>query len=143
MVDIAVTPRDDEAEPVNLGTSSYVFTFPKVSPLLSAQQKAGHVQGDAEKAQIAMDSQDAWLALGFGPEQWAHIQNRLDSNDDPLDFPHMQDLFKQLFEKAVQNRPPTWRGDSSRVSPQAFHGAAKPNPFVSTPTPSLSDASAT
>ena len=127
MVDIAVEPRDGELEPVNLGDSSYEFAYPKVSPLLNAQQKALTLP-DAEKAQIMMGAQEKWMATGFGPNQWAHIQSRLEDDGDPLDFPHMQQLFEALFAKAAQSRPPTWRGDSSRVSPQAFRREAVPSP---------------
>lgn len=137
MVDIAVTPRDGELEPVNLGDSSYEFAYPKVSPLLNAQQRALSNASDADKAQIMMGAQEKWMATGFGPAQWAHIQSRLEDDDDPLDFPHMQQLFEALFAKAAQSRPPTWHGDSSRVSPQAFKREAAPKLLDSTSGNSL------
>lgn len=143
MVDIQVDADPTEAEPVNLGTSSYQFNFPKVSPLISALEKAQKIVDKDERGSMILAAQNRWLLLGFGSEQWNHIQARLDSEADPLDFKHILEMFKQLFEKAAGNRPPTWRGDSSEVSPQAFQRAVGQSPFVSMPEPSLSPVSAT
>ena len=136
-IDIDVEERDPaDVEPVNLGASSYEFAYPKVSPLLAAQQRAATETDDATKASLMMAAQDRWLQLGFGPTQWAHIQARLEDDTDALDFRHMQALFTALFEKAAQNRPPMWRGDSSRVSPQAFKREVEQSPLGSMSDPS-------
>lgn len=137
MVDIAVDAQATDVEPVNLGTSSYEFAFPKVAPLLNAQTRAGRIQDKDERGLVMLAAQERWLELGFGPSQWAHIKARTEDEADPLDFRHIQAMFEALFEKAVADRPPTWRGDSSRVSPQAFKREVEPGPLGLMPDPSL------
>lgn len=143
MIEIEADTRDEELEDVKLAGVEYRFAYPKVSPLLSATTKAARVTDENERGALSLEAQDKWLALGFGPEQWAHIQSRLDNEGDVLDFPHMQRLFTALFEVACGSRPPTWRGDSSQVSPEAFQREAGRNRFASTPTVSPLGVSAT
>lgn len=109
-----------EVEIVNLGTDRLQFQFPKVAPLLSAMKRAETTTDEEQRAMIRLQATERWLQLGFGNQQWEHIQKRLATEGDPLDFKHVQQMFRQLFEKASGQRPPTWRGDSSAVSPQAF-----------------------
>ncbi len=126
-IDIKVEARAHEQETVNLGEYAYQYVYPKVGPLLSALQGAQAIRDSEEKGSKYLDAMDEWLAAGFGPDQWAHIQARINSHDDPLDFKHMHALFDALFQKAADNRPPTWRGDSSAVSPQAVRREAVPS----------------
>ena len=113
---IAVEPRPDDVEDVDLGGSEYVFAYPKVSPLLNAMQRAQGVKDREERGDMILTAQNQWLAAGFGPEQWAHIQSRLDDLADPLDFRHILALFEALFQKAANGRPPTSPGGSSTGS---------------------------
>lgn len=143
MVSIAVTPVDRDTEPVELGTFTYQFTFPKSAPLLTAIQKAARITDEDEQGLFALEARYAWLASGFGPDQWAHITGRLEDNEDPLDTPHMADMFSQLFKAANTSRPPTSPGDSSTGSPPTPSPVAKPSPYASTPGTSQSPVSVT
>lgn len=126
-IDIKVEARPHEQETVNLGEFAYQFTYPKVAPLLSALQSAQTIRDAEERGSKYLDGAYAWMSEGFGPGQWEHIMDRLNSHDEPLDFKHINALFDALFQKAADNRPPTWRGDSSAVSPQAVRREVVPN----------------
>lgn len=124
-VDIEVEAPDVEAEEVNLGTSKYWFKSPKTAPILTAIRKAQIIQNEEERSEAIFACYEQWLSQGFGPKQWAHIQARLQADSDPLDLHHIIKLFTALFEKGQGgDRPPTWRGDYSEVSPQAFQREA-------------------
>lgn len=121
-----------ELEEVILGAFTYQFAFPKAAPLLTALSKASRIKDQTEQGVVALDAQEKWMANGFGPDQWAHIQGRLVDESDKLDSKHLILLFQKLMEKGSGDRPPIWRGDSSAVSPQAFQRRDVPKPQGST-----------
>lgn len=114
-VKINTDPRPNEVEEVWFGDDGpYVFTTPKIAPLLAAMRRM-NTASDAELGDIALDTQDEWLAAGFGEEQWNRIQGRIADPEDPLDTWHLMEVFEELFRQAA-GRPPTSLGGLSGTS---------------------------
>lgn len=126
-VTINIDARPHEVEDVYLGDDGpWVFTTPKSANVMSALRKLGAGNGALEVNMNTLgllNAQWGWLEEGLGSEVWEHIEARLADNDDPLDYPHLQQLFDVLFEQ-VSNRPPSSAGGSSE-SPPAKKAAAK------------------
>lgn len=117
VVKVNTDPRPDEIEEVWLGDDGpYEFVTPKVAPLIAAMRKM-RTMSEEEAGYSSLDAQDRWMKKGFGPDQWARIQKRLDDEDDPLDFDHIMQVFEAIFE-TVTGRPPTSLGGSSPTSPR-------------------------
>jgi hypothetical protein len=96
---------DDEEGP-------YEFAFPRVGRLIRLQRRLkGMNLMDAAAAEVegVLD----WLAAGFGPEAWKHIDARIADDDDLLDDEHMLKLF-QLLNVSETGRPTTSSNGASR-----------------------------
>lgn len=133
--------RPDEVEEVFFGDDGpYEFVTPKIAPLIAAMRKLQYDQSD-EAGMVALEAQDRWLRNGFGEEQWERIQERLDDDDDPLDFWHLEQVFEALFQQ-VSGRPPTSPGGLSRTSRTRPSGARQKR-SASTRTISRQDEPAT
>lgn len=108
----------------------FEFVFPRIGKLLKMQRRLKGLdlaQAGAEE----LDGMLKWLAAGFGDEAWAHIQGRLDDDDDVLDDEHMAKCFQLLNEgKTGTGRPTT---SSSGVSRQPWKNTqtAAPSPLES------------
>jgi hypothetical protein len=117
-------PEDTEreVEQVDLGGTVYDFAFPKTNLLIQSYRKAGLLPKD-EQGLASVDAQYRWLEKGFGEEQWGVLQARLDDEDDWLDHPHMDDLFKQLVR--LNTGRPTMSRPSSSQQPRQKKQTAK------------------
>lgn len=90
----------------------YEFVFPRVGKLIRLQQRLkGMNMLDAAAAEVQGVLQ--WLAVGFGPEAWEHIDARLADDGDLLDDEHMLKLF-QLLNVSETGRPTTSSNGASR-----------------------------
>lgn len=94
------------------GEESYVFTVPPVDLLYRAHKKGRRLPQEQAQA-VSDDAADAWLAAGFGPAAWAHIQERIDDPADLLREGHLQFVLKALMEQ-VAGRPTTSSSGASR-----------------------------
>ena len=100
-------PLDDGQE------EKYVFTIQPVDMILRANKKARRVPA-AEAQALVEEASDAWLAAGFGPEAWQHIQERIDDPTDVLREGHIQFLLQELTQQVIGGRPTTSSNGASR-----------------------------
>jgi hypothetical protein len=92
----------------------FEFTFPRVGRLLKMQRKLKGMNL-AQAAVEEIDGMLQWLAAGFGPDAWQHIDGRLADDDDLLDEEHMVKLFQLLNEgRTGTGRPTTSSNGASR-----------------------------
>jgi len=105
------------------------FTFPRIGKLLRMQRRLKGLNL-AEAAVEEIDGMLQWLAAGFGPDAWAHIDGRLADEDDVLDEEHLVKLFQLLNGPRATSRPTT---SSSGVSRQPWKNTrtAAPSPLAS------------
>jgi plasmid stabilization system protein ParE len=90
----------------------YEFVFPRVGRLIRLQRRLrglNMVDAAAREIEGMLD----WLAAGFGPDAWAHIDARLADDGDLLDEEHMVKLF-QLLNEGETGRPTTSSNGASR-----------------------------
>lgn len=95
-------PDVEEAqyEDVWLGSAGpFRFKIGKVAGMANAYRKAFTVS-EEEAGYLVLDQQMMWLERGFDPDVWRYINERLLDDDDPLDYPHMAQMFKDLFSLA-------------------------------------------
>lgn len=104
------------------GEGPYQFEVPRMGPILRAQRKLTSLNDMATVLETGRASTE-WLASGFGPEAWAHIESRMDDKADILDDEHMQWLFTALT-KADTGRPTTSSNGASRQPWKRPSGAA-------------------
>jgi hypothetical protein len=90
----------------------YIFEVTGIKPILLARRRTRHMK-PIEAAMALEDAQEAWLAKGFGKEDWAEIQARLDDPDDILNDFHLAWLAEQLLGKD-SGRPTTSSNAASR-----------------------------
>lgn len=102
----------------------FEFTYPRLGKLIRMQRRLkGLNMAEAAAEEIA--GMLAWLAGGFGPEAWEHIDGRLADDGDLLDEEHMAKLF-QLLNEGNTGRPTTSSNGASR------------QPWKNSPTAALS-----
>lgn len=104
----------------------YQFEYPRLGKIMATGRRIASVDMSDVEAQgravlQEMQEQFRWLAKGFGPDAWAHIQRRLNDEGDEetgdpgdvLDDEHMILLFQKLNTKQTQ-RPTTSSNGASR-----------------------------
>ena len=114
---------DDEEGP-------YEFTYPRIGKLIRMQRRLKGLNL-AEAAVEEIDGMLQWLAAGFGPDAWQHIEDRMHhpDNEDLLDEEHMAKLF-QLLNEGATGRPTTSSSGASR-QPWKNTQTAAPSPLES------------
>lgn len=115
------TPAADEEGP-------YEFAFPRIGRLIRMQRRLKGLN-IAEAAAEEIDGMLDWLAAGFGPDAWEHIDARLGDVKDLLDEEHMAKLF-QLLNEGNTGRPTTSSSGASR-QPWKNSPTAAPSPLES------------
>lgn len=106
----------------------YEFVFPRIGKLIRMQRRLkGLNMADAAAEEI--DGMLQWLAAGFGPDAWEHIDARLEDSADLLDEEHMAKLF-QLLNEGNTGRPTTSSSGASR-QPWKNSPTAAPSPLAS------------
>jgi hypothetical protein len=118
------TPADPEEGP-------YEFAYPRIGLLMKAGRRMSAadlstMEGKARAAFEEMNEQTKWLAKGFGPQAWKHIEGRLNDDGDLLDEEHLTILFQKLNEGYTM-RPTTSSGGASR-QPWKKPSTAAPSP---------------
>lgn len=106
----------------------YEFVFPRIGKLIRMQRRLKGLNM-AEAAAEEIDGMLQWLAGGFGPEAWQHIDARLSDDADLLDEEHMAKLF-QLLNEGTTGRPTTSSNGASR-QPWKNTPTAAPSPLES------------
>lgn len=106
----------------------YEFTYPRIGKLIRMQRRLKGLNM-AEAAAEEIDGMLQWLAAGFGPDAWQHIDERVTDDDDLLDEEHMAKLFQLLNENST-GRPTTSSNGASR-QPWKNKPTAAPSPLES------------
>jgi hypothetical protein len=130
-------PGDDDEGP-------FPFVYPRIGKLISMQRRLKGLDMAAATAE-QLDGMRQWLAAGFGPDAWAHINARLERSDDVallytgdpeevakydlLDDEHMAKLF-ELLNEGHTGRPTTSSSGASR-QPWKNNPPAAPSPLAS------------
>jgi hypothetical protein len=119
--------RPHEVGEVTLAGITYPFKTPKIAIVLSAMIRA-RGKSQFEQEQIVMEAQAKWMRKAVGVENWAKIEARLfDDDDDPLDWPDINDAFQEkLAEQKNGGRPTTSSSDSQLPSPTTTPSEEKP-----------------
>lgn len=108
----------------------YEFEFPRVGRLIRLQRRLKGLNM-AEAAAEEIDGLMQWLAKGFGPEAWEHIDGRLSDDADLLDEEHMVRLFQLLNEKETGTGRPTTSSNGASRQPWKNSSTAAPSPLAS------------
>jgi hypothetical protein len=106
----------------------YEFTYPRIGKLIRMQRRLKGLNM-AEAAAEEIDGMLQWLAAGFGPDAWEHIDARVTDDGDLLDEEHMAKLF-QLLNEGTTGRPTTSSNGASR-QPWKNKPTAAPSPLES------------
>jgi hypothetical protein len=106
----------------------FEFEFPRIGRLIRMQRRLKGLNM-AEAAAEEIDGMLDWLAAGFGPDAWEHIDARLGDVKDLLDEEHMAKLF-QLLNEGNTGRPTTSSSGASR-QPWKNSQTAAPSPLES------------
>lgn len=101
MADINVKPTPATTLTVELLGIEYKVTPPKSAIALKIARMAADKETDVL---TILDLLNNWIDLAFG-KQAAKVKKRLDSDNDPLDYPHLIALLKAVVEK--QSGDPT------------------------------------
>lgn len=89
------------------------------------------IEGTEEEVLRAqLQAKIRWMRRGFHPDDWRHLQDRVDDPEDPLQIRHLLEMYGELVE-AVSGRPPTSRSGSVDT-PSPSTGAARPRPRTET-----------
>lgn len=123
---------EQEEEVYLLDEGPFQFFYPRVKPIRAAHRRLLEV-GEEEAAPDVLRAVKKWLAQGFGPDAWAHIQARLDDERDALDDDHIDHLFKELMSARTRGRPTTSSNGASR-QPWKKSPTAAPSPVESDST---------
>lgn len=99
--DITVKPEPVRTLTVDLLGITYTITPPKAAMALKIARMATDKETDAL---TVIDHLYKWLDKAFG-KQSAKVKKRLDSDNDPLDYPHLITLVKGVVER--QSGDPT------------------------------------
>lgn len=108
----------------------YEFVFPRVGRLIRLQRRLKGLNM-AEAASEEIDGTLEWLAKGFGPDAWAHIDARLADEEDLLDEEHMVRLFQLLNERDTGTGRPTTSSNGASRQPWKNSSTAAPSPLAS------------
>lgn len=122
---------EQEEEVYLLDEGPFQFFYPRVKPIRAAHRRLLEV-GEEEAAPDVLRAVKKWLAKGFGPDAWNHIEARLADEEDPLDDDHIDHLFKALMS-ARARRPSTSSNGASR-QPWKKAPTAAPSPVESDST---------
>lgn len=106
----------------------FEFEFPRIGRLIRVQRRLKN-RDPLEAMSTEIDGMLEWLASGFGPEAWEHIDARLADDADLLDEEHMVKLFQLLNERDT-GRPTTSSNGASR-QPWKNRPSAAPSPLAS------------
>lgn len=122
----------------------FPFVYPRIGKLIGMQRRLKGLDMAAATAE-QLDGMRQWLAAGFGPDAWAHINARLEKSDDVallrdpdpekqakydlLDDEHMAKLF-ELLNVDRTGRPTTSSNGASR-QPWKNNRTAAPSPLES------------
>lgn len=108
----------------------FEFTFPRIGKLIRMQRRLkGLNMADAAAEEI--DGMLQWLAAGFGPDAWEHIDARLENAGDLLDEEHMAKLFQLLNEGKTGTGRPTTSSNGASRQPWKSTQTAAPSPLES------------
>lgn len=102
------------------------FEYPRIGKLLRMQRRLRGLNL-AEAAAEEIDGMLQWLAHGFGPDAWAHIEGRLEDDEDLLDEEHLVKCFQLLNAEKGTGRPTTSSNGASR-QPWKKEPTAAPSP---------------
>jgi hypothetical protein len=114
---------DDEEGP-------FEFTFPRIGKLIRMQRRLKGLNM-AEAAAEEIEGMLQWLAAGFGPDAWAHIDARMLDDADLLDEEHMAKLFQLLNEGKTGTGRPTTSSNGASRQPWKNTPTAAPSPLES------------
>lgn len=107
----------------------YIFHVSGIKPILLARRRVRGMK-PIEAAEALEQAQEKWLATGFGEEDWAEIQARLDDPDDVLNDFHLAWLAEQLLGQ--DSKRPTTSSNAASRKRRARQSQAAPSPKVST-----------
>lgn len=126
-----ITAREEEVYLPGMSDDEppYIFNVSGIKPILLARRRSRGMSPLAA-AEVLEQAQEEWLAKGFGPEDWAEIQARLDDPDDVLNDFHLAWLAEHLLQKDA-DRPTTSSNAASRKR-RARQAQAAPSPKAST-----------
>lgn len=110
----------------------FEFTFPRVGRLIRMQRRLRGMDL-ADAAVEELDGMLEWLADGFGPEAWEHIEKRMAERPsvDLLDEEHMAKLFQLLNEGVTGTGRPTTSSNGVSRQPWKNSPTAAPSPLES------------
>lgn len=127
------TPHDAWTDDVDLVGVEYPFTYPPIGRLIKAQRRVRYESDPSRREEIMTEATFAWLADGFGPEAWAHIEARLDDDDDPLNELHLAHAVR-LIKEADAARPTMSSADASQPQQTRKFQAAQSTKESDSPT---------
>jgi hypothetical protein len=108
----------------------FEFVFPRIGRLIRMQRRLKGLNM-AEAAAEEIDGMLDWLAAGFGPDAWEHIDARLGDVKDLLDEEHMAKLFQLLNEGTTGTGRPTTSSNGASRQPWKNTQTAAPSPLES------------
>ena len=108
----------------------FEFTFPRIGKLIRMQRRLKGLNMAAAAVE-EIDGMLQWLAAGFGPQAWEHIDARMSDDKDLLDEEHMAKLFALLNEGQTGTGRPTTSSNGASRQPWKNTQTAAPSPLES------------
>ena len=100
--------RKAEVVTVNMVGEEYPARVPKTATALRFARLAKKASESKEEAGFAlMDAIDQYIVDVFGEENAERIRERLEDDEDSLDFTHITELMNALMERAAAQDPTT------------------------------------
>lgn len=98
---IVIDEGQTENIPVRLLEVDYTITPPKVSKFLRMAAQAELEEGTSAAANI--EQIEDWVLKAFGEDDGNDVLDRIDDDNDKLDYPHIQKLIQQTMAYATRN----------------------------------------
>lgn len=103
-LEIEAAPR--KSIPVRLVGVMYEVTPPKAGMALRIASKAKGIDtSNPDDFDAAMELIDEWMVKAFGKKNAKAIRERMEDDDDALDFPHLTTLMEKLITMAASGNP--------------------------------------
>ena len=114
-------------EKVEIGGETFRFNTPKMALVISGLMRIKQASEDIDKMTLLAEMQGGWVRKGIGKEAWAHLESRLEDDDDPLDWPDIVKAFQDTTSGDAE-RPTTSSPASSAPSLATTESVEKPSP---------------
>lgn len=108
--------RQHEETTLELAGETYRFTIPKIAPVISAMIRMRDLPPGRAEVEMAY-AQAQWVRRGLGEQAWARVNERLEDDNDPLDWPHLSQAFQVATAQSGQR--PTMSSPASMQPSQA------------------------